>query len=155
MSAKKSGGSLIAENRKARHYYDLLEFKEAGLVLIGPEVKSLRAHQTSFQDSYVEFRGGEAYLVGLQIAPYANAGYVEQQPDRPRKLLLHDQEIRMLAAGVEQKGYTVVPVKLYFSRGRVKVEIALARGRKLHDHRDELKRRAEAMDVRRELSHRG
>lgn len=80
MSAKKSGGSLIAENRKARHYYDLLEFKEAGLVLIGPEVKSLRAHQTSFQDSYVEFRGGEAYLVGLHIAPYANAGYVEQQP---------------------------------------------------------------------------
>lgn len=152
MTAKKNGGALIGENRKARHYYDFLDFKEAGLVLTGPEVKSLRAHQMSFQDSYVEFKKGEAWLQGLHIAPYSNAGYVEQNPDRPRKLLMHSQEIAILAAAVEQKGLTVVPVKLYFSRGRVKAELALAKGRKLHDHREELKRRAEAMDVRRELS---
>lgn len=152
MSAKKSSGALIAENRKARHSYDFLEFREAGLVLTGPEVKSLRAHHVSFQDSYVEFQNGEAYLLNVHIAPYANAGYVEQNPDRPRKLLLHHQEIRVLSAAVEQKGFTVVPVRLYFNRGRIKVELALARGRKLHDHREELKRRAEVMDTRRELA---
>ncbi|MCH5278026.1 MAG: SsrA-binding protein SmpB [Desulfovibrionaceae bacterium] len=144
----------IAENRKARQYYEFLEFFEAGLVLTGPEVKSLRAGQVSFGDSFVECRNGEAWLVGMRIAPYERAGYVQQNPDRDRKLLLHAREIRTLAAQTEQKGLTVAPVRLYFKQGRIKMEIALARGRKLHDQREELKRRAESRDVERELARR-
>lgn len=155
MSAKtKKAGSVISDNRKARHYYEFLEFIEAGLVLTGPEIKSLRAGQVSFLDSYVEFRNGEAWLTGLHIAPYANAGYAPQEPYRTRKLLLHAREIRILASRAEQKGLTVVPAKLYFNHGKVKVELALARGRKLHDQRDELKRRAEERDADRELARR-
>ncbi len=140
------------ENRKARQYYEFLEFFEAGLVLNGPEVKSVRAGQVSFGDCFVECRGGEAYVVGMRIAPYERGGYVAQAPDRDKKLLLHAREIKLLAARIEQKGLTVVPTKIYFKRGRVKMEIALSRGRKLHDQRDELKRRAEARDAERELS---
>ncbi len=150
MSSKK-GGALISDNRKARHYYELLDFFEAGIVLTGPEVKSLRAGRVNFLDSYVDFRQGEAWLVGTHIAPYSNAGYVQQVPDRARKLLLHAAEINMLTARKEQKGLSVVPVKMYFKNGRVKLEIALGRGRKLHDQREELKRRAEARDASREL----
>ena len=140
------------ENRKARQYYEFLEFFEAGIVLTGPEVKSIRSGQVSFGDSFVECREGEAFVVGMRIAPYERGGYVLQEPDRDKKLLLHSREITMLAARIEQKGLTVVPVKLYFKQGKVKVEIALARGRKLHDQREELKRRAEARDVERELA---
>ena len=151
MSAKKSGGPLIGDNRKARHIYEYLETIEAGISLTGPEVKSLRAGQVNFTDSYVEFRRGEAWLIGLHIAPYTNAGYVEQNADRPCKLLMHAQEIASFAAKVEQKGLTVVPSKLYLKHGKIKVELALGRGRKLHDHRVELKRRAETRDMQREL----
>ena len=140
------------ENRKARQYYEFLEFFEAGIVLTGPEVKSIRAGQVSFGDSFVECKDGEAFVVGMRIAPSERGGYVLQEPDRNKKLLLHSREIHMLATRIEQKGLTVVPVKLYFKQGKVKVEIALARGRKLHDQREELKRRAEARDVERELA---
>lgn len=143
--------SRIADNRKARQYYEFMEFFEAGIVLTGPEVKSLRAGQVSFGDSFVECRNGEAWLVGMRIAPYERAGYIPQNPDRERKLLLHGREIHLLTTKVEQKGLTVVPVKLYFKQGKIKVEIALARGRKLHDQREELKRRAETRDMEREL----
>ena len=146
--------SAIALNRKARHLYELDDFLEAGICLTGPEVKSLRAGQVNFMDSYVDFVRGEAFLRGLHIAPYANAGYAPQEPDRPRKLLLHQRQINQLAAKVEQKGLTVVPVRLYFNHGRVKVEIALGRGRKLHDHRDALKQRAEDRDTAREMARR-
>ena len=140
------------ENRKARQYYEYLEFFEAGVVLNGPEVKSVRAGQVSFGDCFVECRGGEAFVVGMRIAPYERGGYVRQEPDRDKKLLLHAREIRMLAARIEQKGLTVVPTKVYFSRGKVKMEIALARGRKLFDQREELKRRAESRDAEREIA---
>ena len=140
------------ENRKARQYYEFLEFFEAGIVLTGPEVKSIRAGQVSYGDSFVEVHEGEAFVVGMRIAPYERAGYVLQEPDRAKKLLLHSREIHLLATRIEQKGLTVVPVKMYFKQGKVKVEIALARGRKLHDQREELKRRAEARDVERELA---
>lgn len=143
--------SRIADNRKARQYYEFMEFFEAGIVLTGPEVKSLRAGQVSFGDSFVECRNGEAWLVGMRIAPYERAGYMLQNPDRERKLLLHSREIHLLTTRVEQKGLTVVPVKLYFKQGKIKLEIALARGRKLHDQREELKRRAESRDMEREL----
>lgn len=144
--------SLLAENRKARQYYELLDFFEAGLVLTGPEVKSIRQGRVSFTDSYIDFKNGEAFVMSMHISPYDNAGYMVQNPDRERKLLLHHQEIKQLAAKVEQKGLTVVPLKMYLKHGRVKLEIALARGRKFHDQREELKRRAESRDVERELA---
>lgn len=151
---KKQSPATIATNKKARHLYDLEEFTEAGICLTGPEVKSLRAGQVSFMDSYVDFRREEAFLVGLHIAPYNNAGYVVQEPVRTRKLLLHARQIRNFADEADQKGLTVVPVRLYFKFGRVKVEIALGKGRKLHDHRDALKRRAEERDMQRDLASR-
>lgn len=151
---KKSSPSSIALNKKARHLYELDDFVEAGISLTGPEVKSLRAGQVNFRDSYVDFRRGEAFLVGLHIAPYANAGYMVQEPDRDRKLLLHAREIGNLAAKVEQKGLTVVPVRLYFKYGRVKVEVAVGRGKKLYDHRQTLKQRAEERDAQRDMAHR-
>ncbi len=155
MSKKDGKNPLISDNRKARHYYDFLEFVEAGLVLRGSEVKSLRAGQVNFLDSYVDFRDGEAWLIGMHIAPYGfTGGYDAPNPDRARKLLLHAREINAMRAKVDQKGLTVVPVKLYFAAGKVKVELALAKGRKLHDQREELKRRAESRDMQRELGQR-
>ena len=149
--SKKPSPSTIAVNKKARHLYELSDFVEAGISLTGPEVKSIRAGRINFLDSYVDFRDGEAFVLSLHIAPYDNAGYVPQDPDRPRRLLLHAAEIRQMAARVEQKGLTVVPSKLYLKHGKIKVELALGRGRKLHDHRVELKRRAETRDMQREL----
>ncbi|WP_297218643.1 SsrA-binding protein SmpB [uncultured Desulfovibrio sp.] len=150
--SKKSSPATIAVNKKARHLYELSDFLEVGISLTGPEVKSLRAGRVNFLDSYVDFRHGEAFVLSLHIAPYANAGYVVQEPDRPRRLLMHAAEIRQYTAKVEQKGLTVVPVSLYFKRGKVKMEIALGRGKKLFDHRDTLKRRAEERDAAREMA---
>lgn len=149
---KKQSPALIAQNKKARHYYELLEFFEAGLVLTGSEVKSIRAGHVSFHDAYVTFRGGEAFLVGVRIAPYANAGYAHHDPDRERKLLLHGSEIELLASRVEQKGLTVVPVNLHFKAGNIKVELAVGRGKKLHDQRHDLKAAAENRDAAREMA---
>ena len=149
---QKTSPSTVALNKKARHLYELSEFTEAGIVLTGPEVKSIRAGKVNFIDSYVDFRQGEAWLVSLHIAPYANAGYMPQEPDRSRKLLLHEGEISKFAGLVAQQGLTVVPVRLYFKRGKVKVEIALGKGKKLHDHRETLKRRAAERDMARELA---
>lgn len=146
----KKTSSSIALNKKARHLYELSDFLEAGIELTGPEVKSIRAGRVNFVDSYVEFRHGQAWLVSLHIAPYENAGYAAQDPDRNRKLLLHGREILRLAAQVAQKGYTIVPTRLYFNNRRIKVEIALGRGKKLHDHRETLKRKAEERDLARE-----
>ena len=150
--SKKSSPASIAVNKKARHLYELSDFLEVGISLTGPEVKSLRAGRVNFIDSDVDFRDGEAFVLSLHIAPYANAGYVVQEPDRPRRLLMHAAEIRQYSAKVEQKGLTVVPVSLYFKRGKVKMEIALGRGKKLFDHRDTLKRRAEERDAAREMA---
>ncbi len=149
--SKKPSPALIASNKKARHYYELLEFFEAGLVLSGSEVKSIRAGHVSFHDAYVSFREGQAYLSGLRIAPYANAGYAHHDPDRDKKLLLHAGEITLLTARVEQKGLTIVPVNLHFKAGRIKAELAVARGKKIHDQRNDLKQQAEKRDLQREL----
>lgn len=149
--SKKTPAGLIAQNKKARHYYELMDFFEAGIVLTGPEIKSVRLNGVNFRDSYVTFRAGEAWLVGLHIPPYANAGYAHQDPDRDRKLLLHAKEIDNLSVKVDQKGLSVVPVNLHLSRGRVKVEIALGRGKKLHDQRDDLKNAAALRDAEREM----
>ena len=151
MSKKPSPGH-IAHNKKARHQYELLEFVEAGIVLSGSEVKSIRAGHVSFHDAYVSFKGQEAFLVGLRIAPYNNAGYAQHDPDKDKKLLLHAGEIATLASRVVQKGLTVVPVNLHFSSGRIKVDLAVAKGKKLHDQRDSLKDQAERRDLERELT---
>lgn len=149
---KKTSPALIAQNKKARHYYELTEFFEAGLVLTGSEVKSIRAGHVSFHDAYVTFRSGEAFMIGVRIAPYPNAGYAQHDPDRDKKLLLHNREITLLASRVDQKGMTVVPLNLHFKAGKIKVELALGRGKKLHDQRQDLKDAAEQRDVQRELS---
>lgn len=149
---KKHSPALIAQNKKARHYYELLDFFEAGLALTGSEVKSIRAGHVSFHDAYVTFKNREAFLVGLRIAPYANAGYARHDPDREKKLLLHGAEITLLASRVEQKGLTVVPTNLHFKSGKIKVELAVGKGKKLHDQRHDLKDAAERRETERELS---
>lgn len=150
--SKKTSGALIANNKKARHYYDLLDFTEAGIALTGSEMKSLRQGAVNFLDSYVTFRQGEAWLVGLHIAPYANAGYAGHIPDRDRKLLLHRRELDSLAEKVQQKGLSLVPVNMHFSHGKVKVELALGRGKKMRDQRHDLKNAAEMRDAEREMA---
>ncbi len=153
---KQSGKiKIIGKNKKARHLYELVEFVEAGMVLTGSEVKSLREGRISFMDGYVNFEHGEAFLVGVHIAEYENAGYAQHRPDRPRKLLMHKREIEGLMKKVEQKGLTVVPTKIYFKNGRIKLELALGRGKKLHDHRQDLKERAAKRDTAREMAGRG
>lgn len=149
---KKPSPGQIAQNKKARHYYELLEFFEAGLVLTGSEVKSIRAGHVSFHDAYVAFRNGEAFLVGVRVAPYSNAGYSQHEPDRDKKLLMHSREITLLTSRVEQKGLTVVPVNLHFKAGKIKAELAVGRGKKLHNQRDDLKAAAEARDLQREIA---
>ena len=149
---KKTSSNLIAQNKKARHYFELLEFVEAGIVLTGSEMKSIRLGAVNFRDSYVSFREGEAFLIGLHIAPYANAGYAQHDPDRDRKLLLHAKEIGRLALQIEQKGLSLVPVNMHFTRGKVKVELAVGRGKKMHDHRETLKQAAALRDAQREMS---
>ena len=153
MSSKnKQSPGTIAVNKKARHLYELSEFLEAGISLTGPEIKSIRLGRVSFQDSYVEFKQGSAFVVNLHIAPYENAGYAPQDPDRDRRLLMHAREIARYAGLVAQKGLTVVPVRMYFQHGKVKLEIAVGRGKKLFDKREDLKRRAEERDAQREMA---
>ncbi|MBQ1419795.1 MAG: SsrA-binding protein SmpB [Desulfovibrio sp.] len=151
-SKKKQSPGTIAVNKKARHLYELSEFLEAGISLTGPEIKSIRLGRVSFQDSYVEFKQGSAFIVNLHIAPYENAGYAPQDPDRDRRLLMHAREIARYAGLVAQKGLTVVPVRMYFQHGKVKLEIAVGRGKKLFDKREDLKRRAEERDAQREMA---
>jgi SsrA-binding protein len=141
------GTKLIAENRRARHDYHLLERLEAGLTLTGTEVKSLRAGQASLQRAFADVREGEVWLVGAHIPEYAQGNLANHDPDRDRKLLLHRREIDSLLGKVREKGLTLVPTKLYFKNGRVKVEIAVARGKEQRDKRRDLAER----DARRQI----
>ncbi|MDK2956768.1 MAG: SsrA-binding protein [Desulfovibrionales bacterium] len=154
MKKKKTSPNLIASNKQARRLYDLLETLEAGLSLTGSEVKSVRASKVSFKDGYVEFGNGEAFLVGVHIAPYENAGYAQHEPERKRRLLMHRAEIDRLRTKAEQKGLTVIPTKMYFSHGKAKVEVALAKGKKTFDRRDDLKQRDIDRDTARQLAER-
>jgi len=147
-----AGEKLIATNKQARRLYEFLEVFEAGLVLMGSELKSLREGRVNFMDGYVRFTGGEAWLTGVHIAPYANAGMDPHEPTRERKLLLHNREIGKLQALAAQKGLTVIPVKLYFKNGRVKLQIALGKGKNVHDRRDDIKERDMQRDTARQLS---
>ena len=141
----------VATNRKARHQYQFHDTFEAGLVLLGSEIKSIRAGRVSLQDGYVSFEGGEAWLVNVHIAPYEQANRQNHEPRRRRKLLLHRREIERLASGVAEKGFTLVPTKLYFRDGRVKVELALARGKELRDKRRDIAARDARRQIEREL----
>jgi SsrA-binding protein len=140
----------VAQNRRARHDYEILETFECGLALRGAEVKSLRAGQISLQDAYARIEGGEAWLVGAHVAPYEyGAGYGRFEPDRARKLLLHRDEIDELAGQVSKKSLTLVPLSVYFKNGRAKVEIGLARGRRLYDKRHAIAERDASREAER------
>lgn len=138
----------VARNRSARHDYQILETWEAGLVLSGTEVKALRDGKANIGDAYGIVREGEVFLLNAHIAPYERGGYVNHEPTRSRKLLLHKREIRRLIGAVERQGLTLVPLELYFRKGRAKVVIALAKGKQLHDKREDSKRR----DAEREMA---
>lgn len=145
------GRKVVATNRKARHEYEILETYEAGIVLKGPEVKSLRAGHVAFRDAFAQVDGGELWLHNLHIAPYDSANIWNVDPDRPRKLLLHRNEIRKLASQVEEKGLTLIPLEIYFRRGVAKTTLAVGRGRKLYDKREKMKRQTQDREAARAM----
>ena len=142
---------VITINRRARHEYDIKETLEAGLVLTGSEIKSVRAGKVNLTEAYVQVKEGEAWLLDMHISAYMHGGYANHDPKRPRKLLLHRDEILRLSAQVAQKGYTIVPLRLYLKRGKAKVEIALVKGRKLYDKRQAIAERDAEREVGRAL----
>ena len=148
MTKTDSGERLIASNKKAYHDYHVLQKLEAGIELTGTEVKSLRDGKANLKDSYVGFEHGEAYLLSAHISPYSHGGYANHDPLRPRKLLLHRQEILKLTQKTRAGGQTLVPLRLYLSKGRVKVEIALAKGKKLWDKREAIKEKDQQKEAR-------
>ena len=145
---------IIATNRKARHEYNILETYEAGMVLKGTEVKSLREGKANLKDSYAKMSDGEMFLLNLHISPYEKGNRYNQEPTRPRKLLLHRNQIRRLLGRVAEKGLTLVPLRLYFKGSYAKVELALAVGKKLYDRRKSIAEREAERTVRRALKER-
>lgn len=141
MAKPDSGEKLIASNKKAFHEYFVLQKFEAGLALTGTEVKSLREGKANLKDSYVNFTKGEAFLYSAHISPYTHGNRENHDPERPRKLLLHRRELDKLFGQLVEKGLTIVPLRLYFKKGKVKVEIAVVRGKKLFDKRETTKKR--------------
>jgi SsrA-binding protein len=152
--AKETGRKLIAQNRKARHDYAIEDVYEAGLVLMGTEVKSLRAGQASLVDSYATVRDGEVWLENCHIPEYTQGTWTNHEPRRRRKLLLHRAEIAKLVGKTKESGLTLVPLQLYFKDGKVKVEIALARGKRAYDKRQTLAARDAAREIERESGRR-
>ena len=156
MNAKSNGSAtkLIAQNRKARHDYHIEETYEAGLVLVGTEVKSCRAGKANLADAYAVVKGGEAWLLGCHISPYSHGNRANHDPLRPRKLLLHRAEIEKLQVATSQEGRTLVPLRLFFKHGLAKAEIAIARGKKLYDKRHDQAERDARRAMQRELGRR-
>jgi SsrA-binding protein len=145
---RETGRKLIAQNKKARHDYSIIEVFEAGLVLVGTEVKSLREGRATLTDGFAQLDGGELYLHNIHIPEYNQGSWTNHEPKRKRKLLLNRNEIREIDIKVSRQGYTVVPLSIYFKDGRVKVELGLAQGRKAHDKRHAIAER----DAKREMS---
>jgi SsrA-binding protein len=139
---------IITSNKKARHDFFITDTVEAGLVLQGTEVKSLRAGRCNLKDSYARIRDDEAWLIGMHISPYENEGYVTHDPERDRKLLFHKSEIRRLHRQVQEKGVTLVALKLYFKNGKAKVEIGIATGKRKYDKREEIARRDQQREMK-------
>ena len=147
----RSGDRTVVSNRKARHEYHVLDTWETGIVLQGTEVKSLREGKANLQDAFARIDRGEMWLYNVHISPYEQGNRFNHDPLRPRKLLLHRNELRKLVGQVEQKGLTLVPLDIHFTRGLAKVNLALVRGKQLHDKRDALRERAEQRDMERGL----
>lgn len=143
------GMKIIAQNRKARHNYFIEESYEAGMVLQGSEVKALREGKVNLKDGYARIMDGEVFLMDVHISPYTFGNRLNHDPLRPRKLLLHGREINRLMGKVKEKGFSLIPLSIYFSHGRAKVVLALAKGKKLYDKREALKRKAMAKEVER------
>lgn len=152
--AETGDDKTVATNRRARHDFAIEDVLEAGLVLMGSEIKSVRAGKVSLQEAFVALDGGEAWLEGAHIADYAMAGYIRHEPLRRRKLLLHRKEIFELARRVQVKGYTLVPLRLYLKAGRAKLELGVAKGKKLYDKREAIRERDTQRDMARELARR-
>ena len=150
-----AGERALATNRKAFFNYEVLERAEAGIALVGTEVKSIREGGLNFRDAFVELRGGELFLVGCRIGPYSHGNLMNHAEDRVRKLLLHKREIRKLGGKVTEKGLTLIPLRAYLKRGRVKVEIGLARGKREHDKREAIKRKDIERETRQAMRQRG
>jgi SsrA-binding protein len=140
---------IVAQNRKARHSYFIEEQYEAGMVLQGTEVKALREGRANIKDGYARIKDGEIYLMDVHISPYAFGNRFNHDPLRPRKLLMHSREIHRLTGKVKEKGFSLIPLSIYFSHGRAKVALALAKGKKLYDKREALKRKAMEKEVER------
>jgi SsrA-binding protein len=149
MAGDASDRRVIATNRKARFEYEILDTLEAGIALLGPEVKSLRAGKANLSEAYAAIRGGEVFLIGAHISPYPQAARANVDPRRERKLLLHRAEIARLQGRVAERGFTLVPLAIYFKGGRAKVELAVARGRRRHDKREAIRRRETEREMRR------
>jgi SsrA-binding protein len=145
------GEQIICVNRQARHNYFIDETYEAGLMLVGSEVKSLRDGKANLVDSYAQVRKGEAFLINAHISPYAGANQFNHEPTRMRKLLLHQKEIERLTGKTKVRGLTLIPLKMYCKNGRAKVELGLARGKKLYDKRETLKRKESQREVERAI----
>jgi len=150
-SDSEEGRKIVASNRRARHEYEVLDRMEAGIALTGPEVKSIRDGKVSIAEAFARIENGEIWIHGMHISPYEAAGRWNLDPVRPRKLLLHRQEIRKLIGGVQEKGRTLVPLAIYFKRGRAKIDLAVARGKKLHDKRESAKRQEAKREVARAI----
>jgi SsrA-binding protein len=151
---KEEGKQTVARNKKALHEYHIAEQFEAGIVLTGPEVKSIRAGKASLAESFARVDGGEVWLHDMHISPYGPASLWNADPVRPRKLLLKNKEIRRLIGATKEKGLTLVPLDLYISRGYVKVSVALARGKKLYDKREDIKRKDAKREIERVVKNR-
>ena len=145
------GKKVVVRNKKARHEFQVLETYEAGLVLRGPEVKSIRDGKVSLAEAFARVDDGEVWIHGMHVTPYDPASRWNADPTRPRKLLLKGTEIRKLIGAVQEKGLALVPLELYFRRGYAKVELALARGKKLHDKRETMKKRTHQREMEREI----
>jgi len=154
MAKRDSAIKVVCTNKKARRDYHIEETVEAGLVLLGNEVKSLRASLANLTDAYARIEDGEAWLSGLHISPYSHGRMEEQEPIRDRKLLLHSSEIRRLAGKIQQRGYTLVPLRIYFQKGYAKAELGLGKGKKLYDKREDLKKADAAREIERAIKSR-
>ncbi len=154
MSKAADGRKVVARNKKALHDYHVVEALEAGVVLTGPEVKSIRGGRASLAEAYAQVQGGEVWLYDMHVSPYDPASRWNTDPTRPRKLLLHGKQIRKLIGASKEKGLTLVPLDLYISKGYVKVTLALVRGKKLFDKREDLKRRVAEREIDRAVKNR-
>ena len=152
MAEKKGGIKTISDNRQARHLYNILDTYEAGIELLGTEVKSIREGKVNIKDGYVLVRNGQAWLTNVHISPYTRVSeFFNHEPRRSRRLLMHKQEIHKLIGQVEQKGLTLIPLKMYFKNGWIKVRVGLAKGKKNHDKREDSRRKDDKRDMARAM----